>query len=266
MKKELKKITDLTINELLNQEVILPSIYFEKFNENASKIEINIEDESFQNEINKIIIDEYNTIEEYINNIASNVTLIKDSAKEAKTALLEKNVDELSNIYKKMSNLEKEILTLNNKLFLDETTNINNRKWLYNQFLNEKGFLKEKGTSILVGIDDLEYIKKQYGELIANNLLLFTVKFIKKNLNDEKIIYNIARFFENKIIIFCKEENFDDINSIVLNLKQTLANATLKNNSGLMIKTSYSFAIEPYFENQDSKELFERLFLKLKEL
>lgn len=84
MKKELKKITDLTINELLNQEVILPSIYFEKFNENASKIEINIEDESFQNEINKIIIDEYNTIEEYINNIASNVTLIKDSAKEAK--------------------------------------------------------------------------------------------------------------------------------------------------------------------------------------
>lgn len=58
-----------------------------------------------------------------------------------------------------MSNLEKEILTLNNKLFLDETTNINNRKWLYNQFLSEKGFLKEKGTSILVGIDDLEYVK-----------------------------------------------------------------------------------------------------------
>lgn len=263
MKKELKKITDLTVNELLNQEIILPSIYFEKFNENASKVEINIEDESFQNEINKIIIEEYNSIEEYMNSIASNVVLIKDSAKDA---LLEKNVNELTNIYKKMSNLEKEINTLNKKLFLDETTNINNRKWLYNKFLNKKGHLKEDGISILVSIDDLDYVKKEYGELISNNLLLFTVKFIQKKLTDESIKFDIARFFEDKVIIFCDKEELEFINSIVFNLNQTLANTTLKNNSGLMIKTAYSFAIEPYFKNQDSKELFEKLFYKLKEV
>jgi len=32
MKKKLEKITNTTINELLNNEIILPSLYFERFN------------------------------------------------------------------------------------------------------------------------------------------------------------------------------------------------------------------------------------------
>ncbi len=265
MKKELKKITDLTVNELLNQEVILPSIYFEKFNKNALEVEINIDDENFEKDIHTLIKEEYITIEEYMNSISSNVLMIKDTAKDAKDALLDKNIDKLSSIYKKMTNLEKEIESLNNKLFLDETTNIYNRKWIYNKFLGTTGELKEEGIVVFVQLEDYDYIKKEYGELIGNNILQFSVKFMQKKLINENIKFSMARFFEDKILIFCDQEELDYVNSTVLNINQMLANATLKNNSGLLIKTSYNFVIEPYFKKQDSKELFEKLFYKLKQ-
>ena len=51
MKKELKKITNLTINDLLNKDVIMPSIYFEKFNKNARTLEINLSDSSFKQRV-----------------------------------------------------------------------------------------------------------------------------------------------------------------------------------------------------------------------
>ena len=69
MKNELKKITDITINELLNKDVIMPSIYFEKFNKNARTLEINLSDSSFNKELNQIIIEDFNSIEDYMGNI-----------------------------------------------------------------------------------------------------------------------------------------------------------------------------------------------------
>jgi len=62
VKKQLKKITDITINELLNKDVIMPSIYFEKFNKNARTVNINLEDTSFVKELNNILIEDFNSI------------------------------------------------------------------------------------------------------------------------------------------------------------------------------------------------------------
>ena len=41
MNHKLEQITNLTINNLLNNKIILPSSYFEKFNYYAKEIEIN---------------------------------------------------------------------------------------------------------------------------------------------------------------------------------------------------------------------------------
>ena len=48
-----KKInSNLTINDLLNNDVILPSNYFDKFNYHAKEMEINLDDEDFKKNIN----------------------------------------------------------------------------------------------------------------------------------------------------------------------------------------------------------------------
>ena len=56
MKKKLEQITNLTLNDLLNNKIILPSSYFEKFTYHAKEIEVNIEDENFSKEIKQFLI------------------------------------------------------------------------------------------------------------------------------------------------------------------------------------------------------------------
>lgn len=263
MKTQLKKITDLTVNELLNNEVIMPSIYFEKFNKNAKTLEINLDDTSFDKELNKIIVEDFETIENYMNSIMSNVGTIQKAANDTKVALKNKDIDMLSDIYKQMHTLEKEVKSLNSKLFVDELTNTHNRKWIYNKYLNKEADFKSNGIAILIDVIDYKYIEQEYGTLIANNLLIFITNFIKKNLKEEGSKYKIARFIDNQFFIFVSENNEKETKNLIFNIKQLLLNTTLKSNSGLVIKGNFDFYVKSFMENQSSKEVFENLYYQI---
>ena len=259
MKKELKKITNLTINEILNNEVILPSLYFEKFNHHTKELEINLDDEVFKQEIDSLIIEDFRTIERYMNSIMNNVSELKEDTKNAKNAILNKDLSSLSDIYKKMIHLEKEVKKLNDELFIDETTKVFNKKWIYTKFLDENALFKKNGICLLVDVVDYFYIQKEYGELLARNLLLFITTFISKKLDDEKYDIRIVRYFDNKFFIFILEEDIKEIENYISNLERMLLNTTLKSNSGLLIKANYRFNQEFFKVNEDSKNIFEKL-------
>jgi len=259
MKRKLEKITNSTINELLNNEIILPSLYFERFNYHAKEVEVNLDDQNFQKEINELLIQDYKNIEKYINLITSSVNELKNETKNASTAILNKDNDTLSDIYKKMITLEKEIELLNNELFIDETTKTYNRKWLYSKFLNENLYFKDNGICTLVDIIDYEYIQKEYGELLAKNFLIFVINFISQKLKDENYDFYITRYFDDKFFIFILNENQSSIVNYLLNLEQMLLNTTLKSHSGLYIKANYKFKVESFSTKDESKSVFEKL-------
>lgn len=267
MKQELKKITNLTINELLNNEIILPSTYFNKFNYHAKELEINLDDEDFKKELNSIILEDLQTIENYMNVVISSAISLKENATNATNAIINKDIDTLGDIYKKMLELEKEVKCLNSKLFLDDLTNSYNKKWIYNKFLNSEALFQQNGICILIDVIDYTYIQKEYGELLANNLLIFATKFIKQKLKDEDLDFKIVRYYENKFLLFIlnSDENKKEVINSILNLEQLLSSTTLKSNSGLFIKAKYKFKISSYKTNQESKEIFERLLTQEKE-
>lgn len=261
MKQQLKKITNLTINDLLNNEIILPSNYFDKFNQHAKTLEINLDDENFKTELNNIIIEDFQIIETYMNLIMSSTISLKDNTQNAKNAIINKDTDLLEDVYKRIVLLEKEIKNLNNKLFLDDITNTFNKKWIYHKLLDKNALFQDDGIVVLVDVIDYSYIQNEYGELLANNLLIFASKFIIQKLEAEELNFNIVRFTENKFLIFIldSEKQKKDILNNIINLEQTLLNTTLKSNSGLFIKAKYNFKISGFKINQESKEIFEIL-------
>lgn len=267
MRQELKKITNLTINELLNNEIILPSTYFNKFNYHAKELEINLDDEDFKKELTSVILEDLQTIENYMNIVLSSATALQENTKNATDAILNKDVDTLGDIYKKMLDLENEVKSLNNKLFLDDITNTFNKKWVYNKFLNTEALFQQNGICVLIDVVDYTYIQKEYGELLANNLLIFATKFINQKLNDENLDFKIVRYYENKFLVFIlnSDKNKKEIINAILNLEHLLSSTTLKSNSGLFIKAKYKFNISSYKTNQESKEIFERLLSKEQE-
>ena len=265
MKKQLKKITDITINELLNKDVIMPSIYFEKFNKNARTVDINIDDTSFVKELNNILVEDFNSIETYMKEIEKNTSLIKTAVTSTQTALLNKDIDTLTDVYSQMTKLENKIIVLNRQLFVDELTSSNNRKWIYNKFLNKKAEFKKSGVSVLIDITDFDYINSEYGALLANNLIIFINNFLKKNLKDEDFNYKIAKFFDSQFLIFIEDKKEKEVSDLIFNIKQLLINTTLKSKTGLALRADYKYSISKYKENQDSKEIFEQLFHQIKE-
>jgi GGDEF domain-containing protein len=260
MKNKLKKITDLTINNLLNKDVIMPSIYFEKFNKNAKLLDIDIKDETFQKELNTILIDDFNSIESYMNTIEDGSSKICEAVKNTKKALLNKDIDTLTNIYQQMNMLEKELTTLNKQLFIDPLTNTKNRKWIFTKFLNKSAQFQTKGTCVLINIVDYTYIQAEYGSLLADNLLIFLTNFIKKYLKEEELICQVSRFYDTQFLIFFDEQAEKKILSAIHNIKQQLINTTLKSHSGLLIKAQFEHKIKNYSKNEDSRNILEALF------
>ncbi|WP_368031257.1 hypothetical protein [Arcobacter sp. s6] len=265
MTHKLEQITNLTINNLLNNKIIIPSSYFERFNYYAKKIEINLDDIDFTKEINTLILQDFNKIEEYMKIIVSSTIKLQDSTKDASKAILEKDSESLDNIYDKMINLEEEIKNLTNQLFIDDITGTYNRKWIYSKFLDENANFKEDGICILLDVIDYDYIQKEYGELLSNNLLAFTTNFIKEKLDDEKYNFQIAKYLDNKFFIFIFNETRQEILNRVKNLEQVLLKTTLKSNSGLLIKAKYDFKLNLFKKNQNSKDIFETLLTHKKE-
>lgn len=265
MKKQLKKITDITINELLNKDVIMPSIYFEKFNKNARTVDIDIEDTTFVKELNNILVEDFNTVEKYMNEIEKNASLIKNAVKSTQTALLNKDIDTLTDVYSQMIKLEKEVKNLNHQLFVDDLTSNNNRKWIYNKFLNNKAEFEKSGVCVLINISDFDYINNEYGILLANNLIIFVSNFLKENLKDENFNFKIARFFDNQFLIFIEDKQEKEVSELIFNIKQLLVNTTLKSKTGLVLRADYKYSILKYKENEDSKDIFEQLFHLIKE-
>lgn len=268
MRQQLKKITDLTINDILNKNIILPSTYFDKFNYHAKELEIDLDDEKFKHEINKLISEDFQAIENYMNLIATNAAALKENTKNAADAILNNDIDSLNDIYKKILTLEKEVKNLNDKLFVDDITNTFNKKWIYKIFLNDNALFQQNGICILVDVIDHNYIQNEYGDLLANNLLIFVTKFIKQKLKDEDFDYDMVRYSENKFLIFMQNltEEKKDVINFILNLEQLLSNTTLKSNSGLFIKAKYEFKICSFKINQDSKEIFEGLLSKKRKI
>jgi GGDEF domain-containing protein len=265
MKKQLKKITDVTVNDLLNKDVILPSIYFEKFNKNARVLDLDIKESNFEEELNKILIEDFNSIETYMNTIETNASIIKDAVENTQTALLNKDIDTLTDIYTQMTKLEKEVKVLNKQLFVDDLTSTNNRKWIYNKFLNKEAQFKRNGVCILIDIVDFDYISGEYGELLANNLIIFINNFIKKNLKEEKIDFQIAKFFDSQFLIFIDDKKEKEVSDLIFNIKQLLKNTTLKSKTGLVLTADYKYSLKEYKELEESKEVFEELFHLIKD-
>lgn len=258
MRNKLEQITNLTINDLLNNKIILPSSYFEKFTYHAKDIEVNLDDENFSKEVNQLLVDDFNIIEEYMRIIMSSAMSLQKNSIDAQSAILNKDAESLKEINKKMINLENEIKSLNNQLFIDDITKTYNRKWIYNKFLNDNNF-QEDGICVLLNIVDFCYIQKEYGELVGKNLLLFVTNFISSKLKEEAYEFQIAKYLESKFFIFISNENKKDVINKILNIEQLLSNTTLKSNSGLFIKAKYDFKTCLYKKDEEAKTIFETL-------
>lgn len=269
MKGNLKKITDKTIQELLQNEIILPSSYFKSFDQNAKKMSVDVKDDQFESEISTVIAEELRDINNYMKKAVENIDTLSDVTQEAQKAIKDKDEIKLSTIGFVLAGMKNEIQMLKDQIYLDSLTKTFNRKWIYNHAINENGGFKTKGLLLLIDIADCEYLAKKYGSLIVDNVIIYITKFLIRKFKDENINFEIAKYSNNQFVLFIKEEVLTSITSFLINVKIELSNTTLKSKSGLMFKTNFNFGLVKYTVNEDFQSILEKtaiLSIKEKEI
>lgn len=242
MKDKLKEITDKTINELLSNEIILPSDYFQCFDKNSKDIEVDLESKDFEKELDSLIVKEFSTINSYVNDAIKTIDSAADITQQAQKAIEENDSLLLKNLYKQIKNLKEELEGITNNVYKDYLTKVYNKKWLYHKFLNEKISFKENAIVTLIDIKDYDYISNTYSKLIANNLLMYITSFMIKKLEEEDLNFKIVRYLTNRFIIIFEENNIDNIHTIMNLISSMLFDTTLKSNSGILIKPTYDYS------------------------
>jgi len=244
MKEKLKEITDNTISELLGNDIILPSNYFECFDKHARTIDINIDSQEFEKDIQTFLIEEYKHIDDYMHDAMKTIDEVSEITLGAQEAIKNKNQSVLDSLYSQIKTLQNELENMKTNIYKDYLTETYNKQWIYQKLLSEKASFKNNCILVLVDIPDYEYITKNYSNLISNNLLIFISKYLKDKLKDEKIDFEIARYLKNKFVIIIKKDSIDNITSIMNNISNLLLNTTLKSNSGVIINPNFVFKIE----------------------
>ena len=105
------------------------------------------------------------------------------------------------------------------------------------------------------------YIQKEYGSLLTDNLLIFISSFINNKLKEDNCDFKISRFSDEQFLIFTKDQNIKNINTLIYNTKISLASKTLKSNAGVIIKPTYDYKIATFDKDEDSKSIFGKLSL-----
>lgn len=264
MKDKLKDITDSTINELLNNEIILPSSYFQCFDKHAKTIDLEINSNSFEKELSELILDEFNSINGYVNSAVKSIDNAAELTLEAQKAIKDSNTLLLKNLYTQIQSLQKELKGITDNIYKDYLTKVNNKKWLYHKYLSNDALFKNNAIILLIDVYDYDYISNTYSKLIANNLLIFISKQINSKFKEEKLDFEIVRFLTNKFIILINSDDINSINEQISNITNILYNTTLKSNSGVIIKPTFENALMKIKKDDSFHDTLASLLKKIK--
>jgi len=254
LKDRLKEITDITINELLGDDIILPSKYFQSFDKNAKNIDIDIEDDKFDKKIDKVILDEFNNINTYMHDTIKTINKVEEITQQSQKAIEQKNSNLLKSLYNQISTLKDEISQITNNIYKDYLTKFYNKKWLYFKYLNSDASFKKDAIIVLIDVEKYSYISKTYNKLIANNLLIYISEYIDENLENEQLNFKIVRFLTNKLVIIFEENNLTQTKSILNNIANCLFDSILQSNSGVLIKPTFTYSISEVKKDQPFNE------------
>lgn len=114
MSNRLKEVTFLTVKDLKNQDIILPSKYTQVFENHANSLEVNIEDE---NVLFKELYEDNVNIDKIVRQTNDNLSILYQSTDDARTAILNKDDKSLQNIYGELAKMKSKINLLQKELF-----------------------------------------------------------------------------------------------------------------------------------------------------
>ena len=252
MNKQLQELTDLTIKEILNLEIVLPEIYRDIFYAKAKERGIKVSD--IDKEV--ALIYALQKIQYIQDETERSTSELKENVSNARIAITNKDNMALQFIENNMVELESKIVSLQEELYMDELTRLYNRRWLFEKFLKDDHFVSN-GLLAFIDINSFKSINDNFGHLIGDKVLHVMGKVLKKVQNTTAI-----RFAGDEFIILHPNEDEDEIHKILHNVNLNLKKTPFKHNHEVFY-IDFSFGIAPFKAKDDFKPVLEAADIKM---
>ena len=234
--KILQVISNETKKSIGNISVVTPSIYSDIFSKFALSHNADI------NEVNKIAdnilsqkIALFTNLQE---STSSNAKKLSQSTDKAISALKDKDETILQEVLKETQELQREIERLKKSVYKDELTNIYNRKWLHDYFLEDDSQnFKKDGTLAIIDLNYFKIINDTYGHIIGDKVLIYVASQLKK-IKESVIRYGGDEF----MIIFDASTTAGDAVSKIDKIREDIIKKSLVV-KGSSFKVSFSFGV-----------------------
>ncbi len=254
MGNKLKEITYLTRKRLKENDIVLPNDYSKEFEITAKQLNIDILDSDvILKDLNQDI-DKVNVI---VNSTNDNLTKLQDSTKKAQIAVVNRDLSTLNIVSEELIKMKKKVSILQKELFSDTLTGAYNRKWFFNQYLENEKF-KDSGKLAFIDLNKFKDINDTYGHLIGDQVLKYLVIFLKKEFQYKGV--DIVRYAGDEFIILFSKEITEKLNieELLSDSKRELSSKRLKSSKFENIQFSFSYGLVDFKKEDNVEEILEK--------
>ncbi len=245
----LEIISNETKEEICNRDVVTPEIFASVFISKAKEHNFDNLEESVSKYIQRQI-SHYMQIQDKTSKTADRLS---ETTNKAIEAIEEKNDDALNEVLVETQNLKKEVEKLKASLYKDELTGCFNRKWLYDNFIEEntKKF-KKKGVLGLVDLNYFKLVNDTYGHIIGDKVLIFVAAQLKKTKA------NVVRYGGDEfLVLFDDKTTVEEAANKLKSLREDLLKKHLKAKDA-EFRVSFSIGVAAFKEGDNLDAVIEK--------
>ncbi len=246
----LKIISNETKDSIDQLPVVTPSVYASIFSKFALNHDTEIENE--KELASNLLHAECTNLTNLQTQTSQNALKLSNNTSKAINAIKEKDEKLLTEVLEETESLRREIEKLKESVYKDELTNVYNRKWLHDQFLNkDSNSLKRDGILAIIDLNYFKIVNDTFGHIIGDKVLIFIANQLKKTKFDV-IRYGGDEF----IIIFSSKISVSKALSTLNSLRETIITKKLKAQES-SFRVSFSFGASEFHTGDDLAETIE---------
>lgn len=228
---KLQEVTRKTLEIVQKEQIIFPIYYKTIFCEKAKEHDLKIDDTFNMNldfNIDKIIL-ETEILEKTTDSLSDNLD-------KASIAIRNRDEKSLFLIQKEVEMLKIELSLLTNELYTDELTQINNRKWLFQKYLDKGENFKSDGTLIFIDLNDFKFINDTYGHIVGDKVLKVFSQKISKIKNSVP-----ARLAGDEFLLFYNNQEIEEIKKELDDINEFFSSKKFKSKDSDFFKIHFSY-------------------------
>ena len=246
----LKVISNETMSSVHTISIVTPSIYKSFFEKNAQ-----LHGEEIANEeklTNRLLDEKIKMCDNVQEKNSSHAIKLSDNTNRAIHAIQEQDNDTLHQVLKETMLLRKEIESLKLAVYKDELTNVYNRKWVNDNFLDDANEIFTKsGVLAIIDLNYFKLVNDTYGHIVGDKVLVFIANQLK--ITKEKVV----RYGGDEFMVFfsgvSEQEAFEKLNHI----REKVISKKLKT-SDASFRTSFSIGVASFQQGKSFVETTEQ--------